>query len=151
MGFAIAMGDIDGNGKDDLVTTAIFADGPENMRPDCGEVYVVWDADSILVAAVPRTHPTSPTIAVDNYPNPFTGQTTVRVHGREGARAELSVFDAAGRRVAELFPSEVMSCDEEDVSWDGSGDSGRALPSGVYFVRLRVAGAVQTRKITLVR
>jgi hypothetical protein len=151
MGFAIALGDIDGNGKDDLVTTAIFADGPENMRPDCGEVYVVWDADSTVVAAIPRTHPTSPAIAVDNYPNPFTGQTTVRVHGREGARAELSVFDAAGRRVAELFPGEVMTCDEQDVSWDGRGDSGRALPSGVYFVRLRVAGVVQTRKITLVR
>ena len=50
-----------------------------------------------------------------------------------------------------LVRDEVMTCDDVEVRWDGMSESGRPLPSGVYFVRMEVAGAVKTRKITLVR
>jgi hypothetical protein len=37
------------------------------------------------------------------------------------------------------------------VNWDGHGDSGERLVSGVYFVRLDVDGAVATQKLTVLR
>lgn len=35
--------------------------------------------------------------------------------------------------------------------WNGRDDRGRAVPSGVYFVRLVADGGVWTRKVMLLR
>jgi hypothetical protein len=40
-GEAVAVGDFDGDGVDDLAISARFADGPLNDRPGCGEVYLL--------------------------------------------------------------------------------------------------------------
>ena len=41
LGFSLATGDIDGDGRDDIVAGALQADGPENARPDSGEAYLI--------------------------------------------------------------------------------------------------------------
>ncbi len=40
-GFTLAAADLDGDGASDLVAGAMLADGPQNSRPDGGEVYVI--------------------------------------------------------------------------------------------------------------
>jgi hypothetical protein len=37
----MATGDVNGDGVDDLILAATFGSGPENSRPDAGEVYVI--------------------------------------------------------------------------------------------------------------
>ena len=37
------------------------------------------------------------------------------------------------------------------VSWDGTGDSGRRLASGLYFLRLATASEVESRKVWVAR
>ncbi|MFQ6033521.1 MAG: FG-GAP repeat protein, partial [Candidatus Bipolaricaulia bacterium] len=39
---SLAVGDINGDGIDDLIIGAPSADGPENRRVHCGEVYVIF-------------------------------------------------------------------------------------------------------------
>ncbi|MBI2914113.1 MAG: FG-GAP repeat protein [Chloroflexi bacterium] len=41
-GLPLHAADVDGDGRDDLIIGAFFADGPDNDRPDAGEVYVVY-------------------------------------------------------------------------------------------------------------
>ena len=41
LGGAVAAGDVDGDGIDDLILGAPFADGPGGERPDAGETYVL--------------------------------------------------------------------------------------------------------------
>ena len=44
LGFSLASGDINGDGIDDMIGGALLADGPDNARPDAGEVYVIFGA-----------------------------------------------------------------------------------------------------------
>ena len=42
MGSSVSVGDLNGDGVDDLVSTAPFADGPDMDRPGCGESFVYY-------------------------------------------------------------------------------------------------------------
>jgi hypothetical protein len=39
---AVAAGDVNGDGHQDIIVGAFNADGPEDSRPDCGETYVIF-------------------------------------------------------------------------------------------------------------
>jgi hypothetical protein len=47
LGHYLAMGDLDGDRRDDLVVSAFRADGPANERDDGGEVYVFFAASEL--------------------------------------------------------------------------------------------------------
>jgi len=42
LGFSVASGDVNGDGRDDIIGGALLADGPDNARPDAGEVHVIF-------------------------------------------------------------------------------------------------------------
>jgi hypothetical protein len=46
-GASLAMGDLNGDGKADLVVAAIGGGGPENSRPGAGNVYVLYGATTL--------------------------------------------------------------------------------------------------------
>ena len=46
-GSAVASGDVNGDGCDDIIIAAEWADGPDNRRVECGEIYVVFGSGSI--------------------------------------------------------------------------------------------------------
>lgn len=116
--------------------------------------------------AVPRTHsPVSP--ISDASPNPFRDRTWLSVsvpdvdafsEGRaEGELDEalatpvsVTVYDVLGRRVTHLFNRRVITR-ALTVSWDGTDDSGRPVPSGVYFFNVAVGQTHEVRKVLLVR
>ena len=78
-------------------------------------------------------------------PNPFRERTEIRFALPASQQVRLTVYDALGRQVAVLadraFPSGAHR-----VPWEA-----RALPSGVYFVRLHTDAGVLTRSLTLLR
>ena len=43
---SVAAGDVDGNGSDDILVAAPYADGVGETRPSCGEAYVIFLGDS---------------------------------------------------------------------------------------------------------
>ncbi len=83
-------------------------------------------------------------------PNPFNPSTHIRFSLPAGAEVELTVYDAAGRRVRDLDPG-FLPPGEHAVRWDGRDAGGRAAASGTYFVRFLAGGAVSTLPLTLVR
>lgn len=46
-GSAVASGDVNGDGYDDIIIAAEWADGPDNRRIECGEIHVVFGSGSI--------------------------------------------------------------------------------------------------------
>ncbi|MCA9753027.1 MAG: T9SS type A sorting domain-containing protein [Gemmatimonadetes bacterium] len=84
-------------------------------------------------------------------PNPFANATSISLTvPAGGGDVHVTVFDAAGRRVRELTRGR-HEAGPLELSWSGRDQAGRSVPSGVYFVRADVAGAVTSTKIALRR
>ncbi|MFO7915946.1 MAG: M14 family zinc carboxypeptidase [Candidatus Krumholzibacteriales bacterium] len=87
-----------------------------------------------------------------NYPNPFNPVTTIEftVGGTIPAPVTLEVFDVSGRRVASILDRS-MTPGRHSVRWDGTGDGGLKLASGIYFMRLSVSGQAVSKKMVLLK
>jgi len=102
-------------------------------------------------------------LSVSSCPNPFTGSTTITIQARTASGTEAAlpagdlvsavIFDAAGRAVKHVGPITVSGTACPTFDWDGEDDSGRGLPSGIYFLRAELAGRglVSTGKVMLRR
>jgi hypothetical protein len=85
-----------------------------------------------------------------NYPNPFNPATVIPFSLERSGQVELTIYDAAGRRIRTLVRGHIEAGYHE-IAWNGLSDSGSAAASGVYFVRLVSAGMSATRKIVMLR
>ena len=105
----------------------------------------------------PAAHP-SPALVPEsfevrqNYPNPFNSGTTISFTLPAWSPVTLEIYNVLGRKVRTLLDGQVLS-DEvtHTIQWDGTGSTGEAVSTGVYFYRLRANDQVETRKMVLVR
>lgn len=80
------------------------------------------------------------------YPNPFSpGFEPVRIHyGTQGAAptahltVDIDIFDFGMNRVKILVHGADRSGSEFDELWDGRDETGKVVPNGTYFYRLKV-------------
>jgi hypothetical protein len=93
--------------------------------------------------AIPQTFTLAP-----NFPNPFSGATTLQVELPAPADVDLRIIDLLGRTVATLAQGP-MAAGTHRIGFDARDVPG--LASGVYLARLRAGSAVLTRKMVLLR
>ena len=86
----------------------------------------------------------------ENFPNPFNPRTTIKYDVSRPGHVTVAVFDLAGRLVKRLV-DESLAAGHHQVVWQGDGGDGRSVAAGVYFVRLKTAAAVDTRRMTLIK
>jgi hypothetical protein len=82
-------------------------------------------------------------------PNPFSVSTEVAFALAHDSPVRLQVFDVAGHRVRTLANG-ANPAGSYRVHWDGAGDDGRQLPSGMYFIHLDTEAAHATQRVVLV-
>lgn len=85
-----------------------------------------------------------------NYPNPFNPVTTISYAIPFASSVRLSVFDVIGREVA-LLVNENQMPGRYTVRWEGRGNSGQILASGVYFYRLESGGNASAKKMIFMK
>jgi hypothetical protein len=89
-------------------------------------------------------------------PNPLVpGRVASVTLGLPGAAsspvdARLAVYDVQGRRVRTLI-REARPAGVHVVAWDGRDDGGRAVPAGLYVLRLESRGAHSEQRVLLLR
>ncbi len=87
------------------------------------------------------------------FPNPFTPRDHSRleivVDLAENSRVEIESYTMLGRRAALIWKGERSAGNNRRWYWDGTDGRGRVLPSGVYWLRIRINAVALTRKITL--
>jgi hypothetical protein len=81
-------------------------------------------------------------------PNPFATRTAIAYSMPSGGRVDLAVYDVAGRRVRVLV-NDTRNAGKYEEAWDGRGERGERLASGIYFVRLRVLDKQITQRLVL--
>jgi len=80
-----------------------------------------------------------------NYPNPFTGETTISFSLTTNlpAKAEIEIYNIRGQKVDEI----AISKEQTSVNWQRSNHA-----NGVYLYKLIVDGkAIDTKKMILLK
>jgi len=106
--------------------------------------------DGTIPTGVGDTPSASPFVLRSNYPNPFSTETTFDLDLSTDADVVVDVYDVAGRRVRHVELGR-MSAGSSVMRFNGAGDDGRHLPSGVYFYRVSANGATTTQKMVIAR
>jgi hypothetical protein len=79
-------------------------------------------------------------ISLIAYPNPFNSLCAIRFSLPTAGFVNLELFDASGRRMMDLVPSQWLPGGEHSVNWDASG-----LPTGTYLLRVRAEDGEMAR------
>nr|MEE4269060.1 FlgD immunoglobulin-like domain containing protein [Candidatus Krumholzibacteria bacterium] len=85
------------------------------------------------------------------YPNPFNPSTTIRFDLPQAAQVDLGIYDIRGRLVKTLARAETFPTGRHLINWNGTDNSGSAMASGVYLLKLVSEGEVRTQRMTLLR
>jgi hypothetical protein len=110
---------------------------------------------SVVEVALAPTAVTSQTLPLatelmQNFPNPFNPETTIRFDLATEAAVSLRVYDAAGQIVRTLEQGG-LPAGSHVVLWNGLDDVGTRVGSGVYFYELRAGTFTSMKKMTLLR
>jgi hypothetical protein len=94
--------------------------------------------------------PAYATLLSQNVPNPFNPNTRIDYSLARRGSVRLRVYDAAGRMLRTLV-DQVQGEGPHTVTWDGRGDAGKPMASGIYFYRLETADEIQTKRMVLIK
>jgi hypothetical protein len=84
-----------------------------------------------------------------NYPNPFSGTTTIGYTLTSGQAVRMAVYNMLGQRVRALASGQSPE-GYSQVIWDSKDDAGSPVSPGVYVIRLETPHGTETRKMSLV-
>jgi len=84
------------------------------------------------------------------YPNPFNPCTTIQYSLKQAGSTTLTIYNLKGQKV-NLLVNQVNSAGKHNAVWDGTDDNGKAVSSGVYFLRLEQGGYRDMRKLMLLK
>jgi len=83
-------------------------------------------------------------------PNPFNPETSIRFVMDSPQKMIVAVYNVEGKLV-KILANQIFEEGMQQVPWNGCNESGEAMPSGVYMVRLNGQSVRQVKKVVLVR
>jgi hypothetical protein len=132
------------------------AEGASNhgISPDGNDIfYAAIPKSEILAGTIGNTYGLSVEdlskdsrlfVVSQNYPNPFTGETTVTVYlSQFTSNLNIDVIDITGKQV---YTHQIQNLTQgnHDITFDGSN-----LKSGVYYYTISTGNSTQTRKMII--
>jgi len=125
---------------DASLDTAVVVGGLRTLS-DTALTVVMYPAGVLAVDG-----PAAPALRLATpWPNPARAGVRLAFSGR--GDGELDILDLAGRRVTTAWRGALAG--EATAAWDGRDDTGRRVPDGVYFARLRIGGERSVRRVVV--
>ena len=117
-------------------------DGTESFSQTITVNITLTDLDESELPIDPRL--------VQNFPNPFNPETTIRYAAASQTTVSVEVFSVLGQKVRTLVNAE-HARGQHVVRWDGTDDNGLQVNSGAYLCRVVSGGQVGMTKMLLMR
>ena len=140
----VNVGDVNSDGVNDFGSVA-----PRNNVPELPQdgYFIIFKGDSGYVTGIEKSSVPLPKDfnLYQNYPNPFNPSTTIEYTLQKEGKVELKIFDMLGKEIKTLVNKDQRSGNYE-VVWDGTGNKGDKVSSGIYFYRLEIDKATITKK-----
>jgi hypothetical protein len=140
---AAALGDVNGDGIDDLGIGATDVSGPGFLRR--GRAVVIAGDTGLVVGIgnIPSGIPHD--MSVEVYPNPFNSTTRLTFTVPRAGQVNMSLYNLAGQRVINVLEGN-FAPGEHAVVLNGEG-----LASGIYFVRVEAGEMRAVTKVVVLR
>jgi hypothetical protein len=88
---------------------------------------------------------------LQNYPNPFNPQTTIRFYSEsleQNQPVTIEIFNVKGQQIKQInIKNEIGKMNE--ILWNGSDNTGKPVPSGIYFYKLNIINSPVNKMIFL--
>lgn len=111
----------------------------------CGRIVSNHAGLSVCTLSAPETPPSSTRLARAR-PAPFRASTALAFDLARSGMASIEVYDLRGARVR-VLTSGWHVAGHDEVQWRGDDESGRPVPGGLYMVRLRAGGTIDTQRV----
>ena len=85
-----------------------------------------------------------------NWPNPFSTGTSVRLDLPKDVQVKLGVYDVGGRLVKNLVDG-TLPAGRYHLGWDGRDANGHVVASGVYFYSVQAGQFHETKRMVVVK
>ena len=135
--------------------SSIEYDGEGNAASDWAEATTpTLGAENSNVTSVEDPSGIPETFSLEqNFPNPFNPSTVINYTLPQSANlinTRLEIFNQLGQKVRTLVDTRQAS-GTHAVQWNGTNDSGKLLPSGLYVYRLQAAEFVDMKKMLFMK
>lgn len=88
--------------------------------------------------------------SLESYPNPFNPSTSISMSLTKDSQVSVKIYNVKGQCIKTLWNGNAKA-GTQNLSWNGTDHQGRAVTSGIYFVRLQGNGFTQSLKMTLMK
>nr|NQU89007.1 T9SS type A sorting domain-containing protein [Bacteroidota bacterium] len=83
-------------------------------------------------------------------PNPFHEFTKIEYSVAKRSRAKVTITNSSGKGITTLI-NETQKAGKYAIVWDGTDNAGKAVPSGIYYCRIREGNKTQSIKMLRVK
>ena len=87
---------------------------------------------------------------IDNVPNPFNPNTTLKYELLVGGPIRITIYDLMGREVKTLFDG-YQEAGARAILWDSTDDNGILLGTGFYFYTIRTSSELKKGKMLFLK
>lgn len=89
-------------------------------------------------------------VLYQNYPNPFNPVTNISFVIPETSFIKIKVFNSLGEEVSTLLENELQP-GKHTITWNTKNNSGKVIPSGIYFIHFSAKNFNQVTKAVLLK
>lgn len=111
-------------------TIKVYYQDNDFQDDNCFAVSVI--SNSVTVNKKPAMQPAY----LENYPNPFSDQTTISFIITETTTVQVNIYNTMGQKVKKLI-NKKMVAGNHFVQWDGRNEKGNRLPADIYYCCLK--------------
>ena len=84
------------------------------------------------------------------YQNPFNSSSQISFRLSKPAYACIRIYDILGQEIATLL-NENLESGMHSVTFDGTDNDGRKMPSGIYLYQLEVENFIRTKRLVHIK